>query len=65
MWLINITCKRTTGMGMKLMKFHAILHMLLAIYLFGVPAEQDTGANKSHHKLTKIAARLNKKRDML
>jgi hypothetical protein len=47
MWLIKNTCKRTAGMGMKLMKFHAIIHMWLDIYLFGVPAEHDTGRLKT------------------
>jgi hypothetical protein len=61
MYLVKKTCNRTKGMGMKLMKFHAIIHMILDIYLFGVPTEVDTGANESHHKVSKIAARLTQK----
>jgi len=41
--------KRTSGMRLKLMKFHGIMHMADAILNFGVPLECDTGVNKSHH----------------
>ena len=61
MYLIKTTCNRTKGMGMKLMKFHAIIHMMLDIYLYGTPTEVDTGSNEGHHKVAKIAARLTQK----
>jgi hypothetical protein len=61
MYLIKTICNRKKGMGMKLMKFHAIIHMWMDIYLYGVPSEVDTGPNESHHKLSKIAARLTQK----
>jgi hypothetical protein len=63
MYLIKKVANTTKGMGMKLMKFHAILHMWLDIYLFGVPSEVDTGSNESHHKVAKIAARLTQKNE--
>ena len=44
-------------MGLRIMKFHAILHMANDIKLYGVPQEHDTGANESGHKVTKVAAK--------
>ena len=63
MYLIKKVANRTKGMGMKLTKFHVIMHMWFDIYLFGVPTEVDTGSNESHHKLAKIAARLTQKNE--
>ena len=63
MYLVKKVCNRSKGMGMKLMKFHAIIHMWLDIYLYGVPNEHDTGSNESQHKLTKIAAKLTQKNE--
>lgn len=54
--------RREKGMGFKLMKFHATVHMAMDVLLFGVPMEHDTGANESHHKATKVAARLTQKK---
>ena len=48
-------------MGLKLMKFHGILHMADAILNFGVPLEYDTGCNESHHIPTKKASQLTQK----
>jgi hypothetical protein len=53
---------RTKGMGFKLMKFHAVVHMAVDVLLFGVPTEHDTGPNESHHKPTKAAARMTQKK---
>ena len=61
MYLIKKVCNRTKGMGLKLMKFHGILHMAADILHFGVPMEYDTGSNESHHKPTKKAAMLTQK----
>ena len=58
MYLIKKVANRTEGMGMKLLKFHAIMHMALDIINFAVPNALDTGSNESHHKLTKVAAKL-------
>jgi hypothetical protein len=63
MWQIKKVLKRTTGMGLKLIKFHVIIHMWMDIYLYGVPSEVDTGSNESHHKVTKIAAKLTQKNE--
>ena len=46
-------CPRTTGNQMKFFKFHAILHIVADILLYGVPLEVDTGSNESHHKPSK------------
>jgi hypothetical protein len=63
MWMIKKTACRKTGMGLKLMKFHAITHLASDIFLFGVPMEVDTGANESGHKETKKAARTTQKNE--
>jgi len=49
---------RTSGMGLKLMKFHGIPHMADAILNFSVPLECNTGVNESHHIPTKKASLL-------
>ncbi len=56
MYLIRKVAPRVKGMGLKLMKFHAILHLQEDIFLYGVPLEFDTSANESHHKPSKQAA---------
>ena len=48
-------------MGLKILKFHAIMHMPLDILYFGVPMEHDTGSNERGHKPTKTAAKLTQK----
>jgi hypothetical protein len=58
MYLIRTIAKRTKGMGLKIMKFHSILHMHEDMLQFGVPLEFDTAANESHHKESKQAAKL-------
>jgi hypothetical protein len=40
------------------MKFHGILHLVMDIFNFGVAGGLDTGSNESHHKLTKLCAKL-------
>ena len=61
MYLLKKILKRSQGMGLRIMKFHAILHMADDIKLYGVPQEHDTGANESGHKVTKVAAKLTQK----
>ena len=61
MYVIKKVLSRSEGMGMKIMKFHGILHIAQDILMFGVPMNFDTGSNESHHKLTKIAAKLTQK----
>jgi len=61
MFLIKKVGHRTAGMGWKVMKFHAILHLAYDILMFGVPMTVDTGSNESHHKMTKVAAKLTQK----
>ena len=59
MYLFAKICRRTEGMGLKVFKFHAIIHMARDILLYGVPKEHDTGSNESGHKVTKVAAKKN------
>ena len=56
MYIMRNVAKRSKGMGLKVMKFHAILHLVEDILLYGVPSEFDTGAQESHHKVSKVAA---------
>jgi len=60
-YLMRKVALRKTGMGLKLMKIHGILHMADAILNFGVPLEYDTGCNESHHIGTKKASQLTQK----
>jgi hypothetical protein len=61
MYLIRKVAKRTKGNGLKIPKFHGVLHMADEILNFGVPLEFDTGDNESHHIPAKVAARLTQK----
>ena len=61
LYLLKRVGNRQKGMGFKVMKFHAVLHLSLDILMFGVPMVVDTGSNESHHKTTKIAAKLTQK----
>ena len=61
MYLVKKVANRKAGMGLKLTKFHAILHIADDILNFGVPMEVDTGSNESGHKASKTAARLTQK----
>ena len=58
MCLTRMVAQRAEGMGLKLLKFHSLLHVVDNIALYGVPLECDTSANESHHKPTKQAAKL-------
>ena len=57
MYLFKKVGKRTEGMGLKIVKFHAISHMAKDTLMFGVPNIVDTGCNESHHKETKVSAK--------
>ena len=61
MYLIKVVGHRASGMGLKVVKFHAIMHMACDILNFGVPMECDTGSNEEGHKDTKKAAKLTQK----
>jgi len=61
MFLMRKVASRTTGNGLKIPKFHAILHFADEIINFGVPLEFDTGDNEAHHIPAKVAARLTQK----
>ncbi len=62
MYLVKKVGKRVKGMGLKITKFHAIMHMATDILHFGVPMEYDTGSNEAGHKPTKTAAKLTQRR---
>jgi hypothetical protein len=63
MYIMSNVAKRASGMGLKLMKFHAIVHLVDDMLLYGVPTEFDTGSNESHHKPTKQAAKLTQRNE--
>ncbi len=63
MYIMKNVAKRTKGMKMKLMKFHAITHMVQDMLLYGIPYEFDTGSNESHHKPSKHAAKLTQRKE--
>jgi hypothetical protein len=61
LYLLKRVADRQEGMGFKVVKFHAVLHLAQDILMYGVPMNVDTGSNESHHKTTKIAAKLTQK----
>ena len=61
MFLMKKVANRTKKMGFKLPKFHCIIHFPQDIINYGVPSVVDTGSNESHHKVTKVAAKLTQK----
>ena len=61
--LLKSVAQRKQGMQWKLMKFHAVLHLVQDILLYGVPKEFDTGSNESHHKPSKHAAKLTQRKE--
>jgi hypothetical protein len=63
MYLLKKVGKRAKGMGLKLMKFHGIVHLADDILNCGVPMEVDTGSNESGHKVEKGAAKLTQKNE--
>jgi hypothetical protein len=63
MYIMKKVAKRTKGMGLNIMKFHGILHLMDDIQVNGVPLEFDTAANESHHKASKYAAQLTQRNE--
>lgn len=63
MYIMRSVAKRSSGMGLKVMKFHAIIHLIQDMLLYGVPTEFDTGSNESHHKDSKYAAKLTQRKE--
>jgi hypothetical protein len=49
-------------MGLKILKFHGIVHIVDDIINFGVPMNYDMGSDKSGHKPAKAAAKVTQKR---
>ena len=50
-------------MGLNIVKFHATVHPMEDILMHGVPLEFDTVANESHHKMSKVAAKLTQRNE--
>jgi len=50
MYLIRKVGRRVKGMGLKITKYHAIMHMFEDILHFGVPMNYDTGFREMGHK---------------
>ena len=65
MGLIKKIANRSAGMGLKLVKFHAILHLSQDIIDFGVPGNVDTAPNEKHHHPTKLASKMTQKDALL
>ena len=63
MYMLRNVARRYKGMGLKIMKFHAIKHMVEDMLLYGTPSEFDTGSNESHHKSSKYAAKLTQRKE--
>ena len=61
MYIMRKVAQRRKGMGLKLLKFHMILHIWEDILELGVPLEYDTSANESMHKPSKKASRMTQK----
>ena len=59
--LLKKVMKREKGMGMRLVKLHALLHLCLDILNHGVPLNVDTSDNEEHWKPAKVAAKLTQK----
>ena len=45
------------------MKFHAILRLVEDILLCGAPSEVDTGGLESHHRTSKVAAKMTQRKE--
>ena len=58
MCVMHKVAQRSKGMGLKLTKFHMILHTWEDTIQFGVPLEFDTSANESMHKPSKKASKM-------
>jgi hypothetical protein len=50
MYLLQKTANQQAGMGLKLTKFHAIVHMATDILHFCLPMCFDTGSYEAGHK---------------
>lgn len=61
MYIMRKVAQRNKGMGLKLQKFHSILHICENIIELGVPLEYDTSANESMHKPSKQASKMTQK----
>jgi hypothetical protein len=58
MYFWQKTANQQAGMGLKLTKFHAIVHMATDILHFGMPMCFDTGSDEAVHKSIKKTAKV-------
>jgi hypothetical protein len=61
MHMVQSTANRQAGMGLKIMKFHGILHIADGLINFGVPMNYDMGSDESGHKPATAAAKVTQK----
>ena len=59
MYVMKKVAQRSTGMGLNIMKFHAIIHLMDDILAFGVPLEFDTAANESPPQARQVCSKAN------
>ncbi len=62
MILFKQVANRKTGMGLKLLKFHQLLHLWFIIRAYGSLSNIDSARNESHHKKKKNIASHTQKR---
>lgn len=62
MTLFKQVANRKTGMGLKLLKFHQLLHLWFIIRAYGSLSNIDSARNESHHKKKKKIASHTQKR---
>lgn len=60
--LFRQIANRKTGMGLKLLKFHQLLHLWFIIRAYGSLSNIDSARNESHHKKKKTIASHTQKR---
>ena len=58
MCLMKKVARRTKGMGLNIVKFHATVHLMEDILMHGVPLEFDTAANESITKHLRLQPNL-------
>ena len=63
MYSLRVVGNRVKEMGLKIVKFHATMHVFRDILNFGVFMKYDTESNEEGHKPIKTAARLTQKNE--
>ncbi len=63
LYLLKKVTKRQEGVGLKLTKFHRIIHISGDMLALGVHLEVDTAHNESGYKKTKTTAKLTQRNE--